>query len=277
MEDSPLEVAVEGETTVIAAQDTPLGQSQLAYRLAAALMLVNSALGLLFALSASSAATNVIIPSALAIGLIELRRGARNLVLLVASLGVLWSIATGAMILLQGESSPIPFSTVGLQLAYTISVILCLTGRSSSRRLGLAVGIFVIGLLVAQPWTPVVGVISGQTADVLQVAYTVSVAAAIALLVIAVVAKHRAEESRAKSWAMGLLGITSVAALAFSSTFLRSGSQVVGAWIDTLIWAAVAAYVLVRNDRWRRALVTTAIILLVGFSILFVILSGLAG
>lgn len=281
MEENSLEVVAEGETEVVAAQGTPTGQSRLAYQLAALLLLVNSSVALLFALPQGAATPSlvpVLIDSALAIGLLEFRRGARTLVLLRAGVGVALAVAMAAMLLLQSNPTLTELVwTVGLQLASSMSLILCLTGRSSTWRLGLAAGIFVIVLLVGQVWAPIVDMISGETADILQVAHIVSVALAIGLLLFAVVGKHTVEESRAKSWATGLLGITSVAALAFSSRFLLTANQVAGTWLLTLVWAAVAAYVLVQNDRWRRALVTVAVILFVGLGLLMLVTIGLAG
>jgi len=281
MEDSPPEVTAEGEPMVVALQETLTGQSRLAYRLAAGLLLINSAVALLFALpqgAVTPSVAPVIIDSALAIGLLEFHRGARTLVLLRAGLGVAWAVATAAILLLQSNPTSTELVwTVGLQLAYAVPVILLLTGRSNKWRFGAAVAIFAVALVAGQVWEPIVNVIQGETADDFQIISTVLVAVAIGLLLVAVVLKQRAQDSRAKSWAMVALGIASVAALALSSRFLLSSNQVAGTWLLTLVWAAVAAYVLVHNDRWRRALVTTAIILLVGFSLLFVILSGLAG
>jgi len=281
MEDSPPEVTAEGEPMVVALQETLTGQSRLAYRLAAGLLLINSAVALLFALpqgAVTPSVAPVIIDSALAIGLLEFHRGARTLVLLRAGLGVAWAVATAAILLLQSNPTSTELVwTVGLQLAYAVPVILLLTGRSNKWRFGAAVAIFAVALVAGQVWEPIVNVIQGETADDFQIISTVLVAVAIGLLLVAVVLKQRAQDSRAKSWIIGLLGIASVAALALSSRFLLSSNQVAGTWLLTLVWAAVAAYVLVHNDRWRRALVTTAIILLVGFSLLFVILSGLAG
>ena len=280
MEGSSLEVVMEGEPAAVAARDTPTGQSRLAYRLAALLLLLNSLGTFLFALPEGSSMPNalpVVIDSALAIGLLEFRRGARILALLRAGTTVMWAVIVVAQLLLGSNPTLAELAWAGgLLLGFSIPVILLLTGRSNVWRLGAALAIYAVALVAVQAWQPIVSVIRGETASVFQIASTALLAVAVGLLLVAVVLKQRAQDSRAKSWTIGLLGIASVASLAFSSRFLLTASQVAGAWLLTLIWAAVAAYVLVKNDRWRRALVTVAITLFVGLGLLMLVTIGLA-
>jgi hypothetical protein len=222
---------------------TPTGQSRLAYRLAATLLLLNATLVLVIATATGTAAapSMLVIDSALAIGLIDLRRGARALVLFRAAMGVLVSAVLVALLLLRGELSPAAAGSGVLpQLAVAAALALLLTGQSKSWRLALAVGIFVIGLASARPWEAFVVAGAGQTAGGAQVATNVLLAVAIAELVVAVAIKQVAQQDWLSNLAMYTLAVISVITMV-GVALLIGITEPVEVPVVAVLWPVAAA------------------------------------
>lgn len=123
---------------------TSTGQSRLAYRLAAVALFLGVIINVINAIMGGSPMIiAVVIDFILAIGLIQLRTGARNFTLFRAVIGaILWPI------LLFAESDlTTGIVTSIIQWGYCGSIILLLTGRTKTWRLALAAGIFGVFVL----------------------------------------------------------------------------------------------------------------------------------
>ena len=236
--------------------ETPTGQSRLAYRLAAALLLMNVAFGLAASMAAGAAAAPsvLVIDSALAVGLIDLRRGARELVLIRASMGVVFGAVLVVLFLLRAEQ-PIAAVAAGAlsQLAYAASIALLLLGKSKPWRIALAIGIFVFGLASARLWEPFVGAAAGQTSDGTKVAIDVLLALAIAELVAATAIKQMAQESQLSRLAMYVLAIISVVTMVGVASLIGIAESV-EVFVVTILWPVAAVVVLVQDRERKRFL-----------------------
>jgi hypothetical protein len=174
------------EQTAGPVAETPTGQSRLAYRLAAGLLFAGTGLAVIDGVVAWSmpSLTPIAIDVAIAIGLLQFRRGARTWTLVRSVLGMilwplLWFTSTG----------PSAASLLSLpQWGYSLAMILLLTGRSKTWRLCLAAGLFVVltlgfavyGLIVtAGRGTGVVTGGSGSLADAFFALVIVAIAASI--------------------------------------------------------------------------------------------------
>ncbi len=121
--------------------ETPSGQSALAYRLAAGLLIFNVAVNITSGLVTKEmprSSIALLIDSVLAIGLLQLRGGARNWVLLWAVLG---AILGSTIPLTTGDIFTAILTSI-VNLGFCGAVILLLTGQSKAWRLAAALGIF---------------------------------------------------------------------------------------------------------------------------------------
>ncbi|MBX3058196.1 MAG: tetratricopeptide repeat protein [Anaerolineae bacterium] len=130
-----------GPEVVKLTADTITGQSRLAYQLAAAVLLANS-LMVLIDMIINGSFTNFVflIDVALAVGLLRLKAGARNFTIFRAAIGAfLWPIT----IFMNNDHATAVILSL-MQWGYCGSLILLLTGQSTTRRLLVGVGIFVV-------------------------------------------------------------------------------------------------------------------------------------
>ncbi len=124
--------------------ETRTGQSRLAYRLAAALLVVGVTFQIVDALLTPNTPgglnISIVIDFGLAIGLLQLRAGARTWVLVRAVLGaILWPV-----LFFHGNDLPSAVFMTVAQWGYCGAVILLLTGKSTTWRLVLAVAVFAV-------------------------------------------------------------------------------------------------------------------------------------
>jgi hypothetical protein len=157
---------LEAETGKPPAAETLTGQSALAYRLAAVVLFLNALISvgnLLLAWLldlptelAYSTIIPVLIDLGLAIGLLQLRKGARTWVLIRAGFGaVVWPI----FIFISNDPISAVIMTL-MQWGFCGPLILLLTGQSKTWRLVLAMAIFalvVLGLFSLMMLTAVAG------------------------------------------------------------------------------------------------------------------------
>jgi hypothetical protein len=261
--------------------ETPTGQSRLAYRLGAVLLLTNAALALVLSLASGSVSASsiyIVIDSALAIGLLDLRSGARNLVLIRAFLGAVLSVLSLQLFVLPGNesaSSPL-FYYYSTQLAYAASLFLLLTGRSKNWRIGLTLGLYVVGVVMARPWESFVPGTSQQVASVSDFATGVLLAIAVGTLVAATIIGQRAQENQPSKKLMRLLAITSVVAMFLALTFIGP-KEILEAAIITFVWPTTVVIVLVRDYKRRRTLLYWLAALAFAVGIVLFLMSMLGG
>lgn len=145
-----IEAAQEREQRTALADETGTGQSQLAYRLAALVLFLGTLVSIVDALAAWALGLSldvgicrvapILIDLGLAIGLLQLRAGARTWVLVRAVLGaIVWPI----FLFTSNDAITAIILTV-IQWGFCGALILLLTGQSKTWRLVLAMGSFVI-------------------------------------------------------------------------------------------------------------------------------------
>jgi len=204
------------------------------------------------ATGAAAAPSVIVIDSALAIGLIDLRRGARALVLFRAAMGVLVSAALVVPLLVRGELSLAAALSGALpQLAYSAALALLLTGHSKSWRLALATGLFVIGLASARLWEPFVVAGAGQIAGGAQVAIDVLLALAIAEMVAATAIKQKAQQGWPSRLAMYSLAVISVITMGWVA-WLTGITQIAEVLVAIVLWPVAAVIVLAPHGRRKK-------------------------
>ena len=237
-----------------AAAQTPTGQSRLAYRLAAALLLLNAILGLIGCMASGTAVAPPVsvIDSALALGLIDLRRGAHALTLFRAYMGAMVGAVLGVSFLLR-PTQPLAAVVSGAlaQLAYAASIILLLSGKSKPLRIALAISIFLVGLASARLGEPFVVAGARQTAGGAKVATDVLLAIAITELVVATVIKQLAQPGWLSRLAMYTLAVISVITMVWVA-WLIGISQYVEVLVGTVLWPAAAVIVLAPHGQHER-------------------------
>ena len=242
------------EPVVEITTQTPTGQSRLAYRLAAALLLLNAILGLVgsMASGAVAAPSMIVIDSALALGLIDLRRGAHALALFRASVGAIVGTMLAASFLLRA-AQPLAAAISGAlaQLAYAGSIILLLSGKSKPWRIALAMGVFLVGLASARLGEPLVVAGAGQTPGGAKVATDVLLALAITELVVATVIKQLAPPGWLSRLAMYTLAVISITTMVWVA-WLVGISQYVEVLVVTVLWPAAAVIVLAPHGQHER-------------------------
>ena len=126
--------------------ETPTGQSRLAYRLAAVLLLVSLLIFIVEMLLEPdlSQIISKVIDLGLAIGLLQFRRGARSWTLVRAVFSaILWPILAFA-----GNEPVVAAMMAVMQLGFSGSLILLLTGQSRTWRLVLAMGIYAVSFAI---------------------------------------------------------------------------------------------------------------------------------
>ncbi len=155
MDGSSHEMQVEGKPLVDVAPETPTGQSRLAYRLAAGILLLNVALSFVRTLVACdemfSTTFIALIVCALAVGLILLRRGARTITLVLAFLLTVLAVST-TIGLVQTDRAKLAIPFLLPALAIPAALTLLLTGKTTPWRLALGTGLFVVGNLAVRVW-----------------------------------------------------------------------------------------------------------------------------
>ncbi len=127
--------------------ETRTGQSRLAYRLAAALLIVGVASQIVDALLTPNTPgglnISIVIDLGLAIGLLQLRAGARTWVLIRAGLGaIVWPV-----LFFQSNDFASAVLMTLAEWGYCGGLILLLTGQSKTWRLVLAVAVFAVFFL----------------------------------------------------------------------------------------------------------------------------------
>jgi hypothetical protein len=124
--------------------ETSTGQSHLAYRLTAVILLVGVGIKIVeIVLGDTSMIAPRVIDFILAIGLIQLRPGARGFALFRAVAGaILWPILA-----FVGNDTLTAIVVTVIQWAFCGSIIVLLTGRTKTWRLALAMGVFVVFVL----------------------------------------------------------------------------------------------------------------------------------
>jgi hypothetical protein len=239
------------EPVPAAALRTAAAQARLAYRLAAAIMLINVALGLNAAIAAGYATANSVfmIDSALAIGLIDLRPVARTLTLIRAAIGVTGSVAFAMLLVVRGYESPAAaVAGAAPQLALAAALAVILAGQARPWRLALGSGVYVLGAAGAGLWAASLGVGTGQAGDGSQVVISGLLALAIAEMVAAVLIKRPARGNWLLGWAMILLIVASLCTMVWAA-WLTGAGESTGKYLEIAVmavaWATATAVVLV--------------------------------
>lgn len=129
--------------------ETPSGQSRLAYRLAAALLFVNVLLNIVDGLLGggpylAAKVIPVVAGLIIAIGVYQLRGGFRLWALVGAALG---AVAIPILCFLTNDPFTAGFMSV-MQWGLCAAIILLLTGQSRTWRVALAVGIYMLFVLI---------------------------------------------------------------------------------------------------------------------------------
>jgi len=249
MEERSPEVVVEGESTVLVAQETPTGQSRLAYQLAALFLLIDTIVRVPGQMVASTLsglghfAIILLVSFALAIGLLEFRPRARILTIVLAFLAFFGSILLLTVVeLLAGWTGP-------------VALLLLLTGQSKRWRIIVAVALYIVGLSIAI-WS-----LFAVREIGLHVNSSVLLSSAAATLMGgAILVRYLAQESRLRFWIVILL--TLIALAAWIGGYYASGTSLVSATFGLLSGVALAAYLNVPDDKKRNGVVITVLALM---------------
>lgn len=253
--------------------ETPTGQSRLAYRLAAAFLLIETAFSLVVSIVAG-VATSVnflTIDAVLAAGLIDLRRGARVWVLLRAAIGAIMGVfMLVAAVVRTGDPRATPFNAFA-QFTYTASLIIILLGRSKPWRLALASGLFALALASIGLWlTPAT---SGAALSLNSTSVVIGIVFALAVveLTAAAIIKQVARQASIARPVMYLLAVTSVITMVWCA-WLVGASSVADAAITVFLWSLAVIIIFVGDATKRRYSLYALVILGVLFCAVWLVL-----